>query len=125
MLREWPEDYTPKKLVIFIDTWVHTLQYTSDHLLGAVFRCNLKVTAWRIEWKEGLDGNVLILPKLKYKEKVHLTVGLIVLEMQGLDNCNAFLVILEKVPKFDKSKKYRLILDYEKLSLDMCETVTN
>jgi len=98
VLREWPKNYVPKKLAIFTDTWVHTFQYSGDHCLaGAVFRCNLKVTAWRIEWKEGLDGSVLILPKLKYKEKVHLTFGLNVLEMQGLDNYSAFLVILEKV----------------------------
>ena len=45
--------------------------------------------------------------------------------MQGLDNSTALLVIQEKIPKSDESITYGLILDYAKMNLEMCETITH
>ena len=67
---------------------------------------------------------VHICPKVEYLGKKHTTIGLDVLDMQGLDNLTALLVIQEKIPKSDESITYGLILDYAKMNLEMCKTIT-
>ena len=124
-MTEWPGDYFPKKIVSFIDRWEHTFTYSREHWPAAVFLCDRKVTAWGIEWKAGHDGVVQIVPKLKYIDRVSPMVGLNVLEMQGLDNSTALLVVQEKIPKSNDSITYGLILKYGILSPTLCETILN
>ena len=52
-------------------------------------------------------------------------VGLNVLEMHGLDNSTALLVVQEKIPKSDDSITYGLILGYGILSPTLCKTILN
>ena len=46
------------------------------------------------------------------------------LEVQGLNDSTALLVIEEAIPKSSESIKYGLILDFAKMKLEMCETIT-
>ena len=69
------------------------------------------------------NGKVVICPQLEYNGKSHTTTGLDVLEVQGLNNATALVVIEEVIPKTQDSIKYGFILDYAKMKLKMCQTI--
>ena len=117
------EQLLSEEIVSFIVSWVHAFTYSGEHRPAAVFLCDQKVTAWGIEWKAGHDGVVQIVPRLKYMDRVSPMVGLNVLEMQGLDNSTALLVMQERIPKSDDSITYGLILGYGILNPTLCETI--
>ena len=56
--------------------------------------------------------------------RVHSTIGLSALELQGIDNETIVLVVEEKLPKSDMSVTYGLILNLAKLRMSMCLTFT-
>ena len=64
------------------------------------------------------------MPMLRNDSRVHSTIGLSVVELQGIDNETVVLVVEEKLPKSDKSITYGLILDLAKLRMSMCLTLT-
>ena len=69
-------------------------------------------------------GKVVICPQLEYNGKRHATTGLDILEVQGLNNATALVVIEEVIPKTQDSIKYGFILDYAKMKLETSETIT-
>ena len=62
----------------------------------------------------------IIMPMLGNDSHVHSTIGLSVVELQGIDNETIVLVVKEKLPKSDRSITYGLILDLAKLRMNMC-----
>ena len=64
------------------------------------------------------------MPMLGNDTCVHSTIGLSVVELQGIDNETIVLVVEEKLPKSDRSITYGLILDLAKLRMSMCLTLT-
>ena len=123
-MTEWPSKFGLKKLKSFCDTMVHAYRYEGDFFPAAVFRCDSKLTAWGIEWVEANDKKVLICPKLWHHERGHPATGLNVVKMQGLDNSTALLIVDEIIPKSEDSIRYGLILDYSKMDMGLCETIT-
>ena len=71
-----------------------------------------------------LEGGPLIMPMLKNDTRVHSTIGLSAVELQGIDNETVFFVVEEKLLKSDRSITYGLILDLAKLRMSMCLTLT-
>ena len=69
-------------------------------------------------------GRAIILPILANASRVHSTIGLSAVELQGIDNEIVVLVVEEKLPKLDRSIIYGLILDLAKLKTSMCLTLT-
>ena len=69
-------------------------------------------------------GQAIIMPMLGNDSRVHSTIGLSAVELQGIDNETVVLVVEEKLPKSDKSITYGLILDLAKLRMSMCLTLT-
>ena len=69
-------------------------------------------------------GQAIIMPMLRNDTRVHSTIGLSVVELQGIDNETVVVVIEEKLPKSDRSITYGLILDLAKLKMSMCLTLT-
>ena len=123
MLIEWPSNLSPRRLKPFCDSMVHGFQYDGEFYHPAVFRCNNTLSVWGLEWIE-FDAKVVIYPKLLYMERGHPTTGLSVIEMQGLDNCTTLLVVQEMIPKSVETITYGLILDYCKMDMDLCESIT-
>ena len=66
----------------------------------------------------------IIMPMLGNDTRVHSTIGLSVVELQGIDNEIVVLVVEQKLLKSDKSITYGLILDLAKLRMSMCLTLT-
>ena len=64
------------------------------------------------------------MPMLGNDTRVHSTIGLSAVELQGIDNETIVLVVEEKLPKSDRSITYGLILDLAKLRMSMCLTLT-
>ena len=64
------------------------------------------------------------MPMLGNDSRVHSTIGLSAIELQGIDNETVVLVVEEKLPKSDRSITYGLILDLAKLIMSMCLTLT-
>ena len=64
------------------------------------------------------------MPMLGNDSRVHSTIGLSAVELQGIDNETVVLVVEEKLPKSEKSITYGLILDLAKLKMNMCLTLT-
>ena len=64
------------------------------------------------------------MPMLGNDTRVHSTIGLSVVELQGIDNETVVLVVERKLPKSDRSITYGLILDLAKLRISMCLTLT-
>ena len=64
------------------------------------------------------------MPMLGNDSRVHSTIGLSAVELQGIDNERVVLVVEEKLPKSDRSITYGLILDLAKLRMSMCLTLT-
>lgn len=73
----------------------------------------------------GGSHSAAILPMLVNGNMRHPETGLSILEMQGLDSNTALLVVEEKALKSEECITYGLILDYAKMSLDLCEIVTS
>ena len=71
-----------------------------------------------------VGGRAIILPILANASRVHSTIGLNAVKLQGLDNDTVVLVMEEKLPKSDRSITYGLILDLAKLKTSMCLTLT-
>ena len=69
-------------------------------------------------------GQAIIMPMLGNDTRVHSTIGLSALELQGIDNETIVLVVEEKLPKSDKSITYGLIFNLDKLRMSMCLTLT-
>ena len=69
-------------------------------------------------------GRAIIMPMLGNDTRVHSTIGLSAVELQGIDNETVVLVVEEKLPKSDRSITYGLILDLAKLRMSMCLTLT-
>ena len=65
------------------------------------------------------------MPMLGNNTRVHSTIGLSALELQGIDNEIVVLVVEEKLPKSNRSITYSLILDLAKLKMSMCLTLTD
>ena len=63
------------------------------------------------------------MPMLGNDSRVHSTIGLSTVELQRIDNETVVLVV-EKLPKSDRSRTYGLILDLAKLRMSMCLTLT-
>ena len=63
------------------------------------------------------------MPMLGNDTRVHSTIGLSVVELQGINNEIVILVVEEKLPKSDRSITYGLILDLAKLRMSMCLTL--
>ena len=63
------------------------------------------------------------MPMLGNDTRVHSTIGLSLVELQGIDNETVVLVVEEKLPKSDRSITYGLILDLAKLRMSMCLTL--
>ena len=49
-------------------------------------------------------GQAIIMPMLGNDTRVHSTIGLSAVELQGIDNEQVVLVVEEKLPKSDRSK---------------------
>lgn len=113
------------KLYKYCDSWVHGFHYTGDNFPAAVFRCDRKVSAWGLEWMQQPEGTAIVCPKLSFKDKVNMTKGLAVLEVQGLDNSTVLVIVEETVPKGEETRTYGLILDYRTMDLVMCESITS
>ena len=64
------------------------------------------------------------MPVLGNDTRVHSTIGLSAVELQGIDNEIVVLVMEEKLPKSDRSITYGLILNLAKLRMSMCLTLT-
>ena len=69
-------------------------------------------------------GRAIIMPMLGNHTRVHSTIGLSVVELQGIDNKTIVLVMEEKLPKSDRSITYGLILDLTKFRMRMYLTLT-
>ena len=69
-------------------------------------------------------GRAIIMPMLGNDTRVHSTIGLSAVELQGIDNETVVLVMEEKLPKSDRSITYGLILDLAKLKMSMCLILT-
>ena len=70
-------------------------------------------------------GLAIIMPMLGNDTRVHSTISLSAVELQGIDNETVVLVVEEKLPKSDRSITYgTLILDLTKLRMNMCLTLT-
>ena len=69
-------------------------------------------------------GRAIIMPMVGNDTRVHSTIGLSAVELQGIDNETVVLVVEEKLPKSDRSITYGLILDLAKLRMSMCLTLT-
>ena len=69
-------------------------------------------------------GKAIILPHLAMGSHVHSTIGLSAFELHGIDNKVVVLVVEERLPKSDRSITYGLILDLNKLSLELCASLT-
>ena len=69
-------------------------------------------------------GRAIIMPMLGNDTRVHSTIELSAVELQGIDNETIVLVVEEKLPKSDRSITYGLILDLAKLRMSMCLTLT-
>ena len=69
-------------------------------------------------------GRAIIMPMLRNDTRVHSTIGLSAVELQGIDNEIVVLIVEEKLPKSDRSITYGLILDLAKLRMSMCLTLT-
>ena len=82
------------------------------------------MTKWRLGWKDVAGGHAIIMPMLGNDSRVHSTIGLSAVELQGIDNETVVLVVEEKLPKSDRSITYGLILDLAKLRMSMCLTLT-
>ena len=52
--------------------------------------------------------------------RVYSTIGLNAFELHGIDNETIVLVVEERLPKSERSITYGLILDLNKLSLELC-----
>ena len=63
------------------------------------------------------------MPMLGNDSRMHSTIGLSAVELQGIDNETVVLVVEEKLPKSDRSITYGLILDLAKLKMSMCLTL--
>lgn len=63
-------------------------------------------------------------PPPLYGQPGPLPDGLSVVELQGIDNETAVLVVEERLPKSARCITYGLILDLSKLSLEECQTLT-
>ena len=70
-------------------------------------------------------GQAIIMPIFRNDSRVHSTIGLSAIELQGIDNETIVLVVEEKLPKSDRSITYGLILDLAKLRMNMCLTLTD
>ena len=70
-------------------------------------------------------GRAIIMPMLGNDTRVHSTIGLSAVELQGIDNETIVLVVEEKLPKLDRSIIYGLILNLAKLRMSMCLTLTD
>ena len=64
------------------------------------------------------------MPMLGNDSRVHSTIGLSAVKLQGIDNETVVLVVKEKLPKSDRSITYGLIVDLAKLRMSMCLTLT-
>ena len=69
-------------------------------------------------------GRAIIMPMLGNDSRVHSTIGLSAVELQGIDNETVVLIVEEKLSKSDRSITYGLILDLAKLRMSMCLTCT-
>ena len=69
-------------------------------------------------------GQAIVQPMLGNDNRVHSTIGLSALELQGIDNEIVVLVVEEKLPKSERSITYGLILDLAKLRMSICLSLT-
>ena len=69
-------------------------------------------------------GQALVQPMLGNDSRVHSTIGLSVVKLQGIDNEIVVLVVEERLPKSDQSITYGLILNLAKLRMTLCATFT-
>ena len=69
-------------------------------------------------------GRAIIIPILGNDTRVHSTIGLSAVELQGIDNEIVVLFVEEKLPKSDRSITYGLIFNLAKLRMSMCLTLT-
>ena len=79
---------------------------------------------WGLGSKNVAGGQAIIISMLGNDTRVHSTIGLSAVELQGIDNETVVLVVEEKLPKSDRSITYGLILDLAKLRMSMCLTLT-
>lgn len=77
-----------------------------------------------MSWKDVPGSKAVIVPHLSMDNRVHSQIGLSVVELQGIDNETAVLVVEERLPKSARCITYGLILDLSKLSLEECQTLT-
>ena len=64
-------------------------------------------------------GQAIVQLMLGNDTRVHSTIGLSALKLQGIDNETVVLVMEEKLSKSDRSINYGLILDLAKLRMSM------
>ena len=69
-------------------------------------------------------AQAIVHPMFGSESRVHSTIGLRALELQGIDNETVVLVVEERLPKSDRSISYGLILDLAKLRMNLCATLT-
>jgi hypothetical protein len=118
-----PEEVMPKKLAFFVDGWIPGFEYRGDHSPQAIFCCEDRLTSWGIVWTTLNDKSVTIVPSLVNGAAGHPTLGLSVLELQGIDSSTALMVVEEKLPLSNECVRYGLVLDYAKISMDICQSV--
>ena len=68
-------------------------------------------------------GKAIIVPHLAIDSRVHSTIGMSAFELHSIDNETIVLIVEERLPKFNCSITYRLILDLIKLSLELCASL--
>src|SRR5579875_2033661 len=84
-IQDPPSDHRPVKLYPFIDSWIQAFIFHGESKPSAVFRCDKKVTKWRMSWKDVPGNKAVIVPHLSMDNRVHSQIGLSVVELQGID----------------------------------------
>ena len=105
-IQDPPANHRLVKLLPFIDSWIHGFTFTGESKPGAVFRCDQNTTKWGLGWKDVDGRRAIILPILANASRVHSTIGLSAIKLQGIDNETVVLVVEEKLPKSDRSITY-------------------
>ena len=107
------------KLYPFIDNWIYAFEFTNESKSSVVFHCDKNVNKWGLFWKDVAGGKAIIIPHLAMDSYVHFIIGPSSLELHGIDNETLVLVVEERLPKDKRSITYGLILDLNKLSLEL------
>ena len=115
---------SPVKLNPFVDNWIQTFLFHGESKSSAKFGCDTKITKWKLSWKDVVGSKAIIVRYLFGGCRVHSTIGLSVVGLQGLDNETILVFVEERLSKSEHCIIYGLIFDLSKFSIKQCESLT-